>query len=123
MSDLISRSALIEKIVNTPTESSGYNLVYLDGCATRKNEIIDIINEHPTVEPARGEWIYWKEQCEYCMNRNTCSYPENQESMEALKQWEKENKFWGSLKLICDYYVLDKDKYYLDSPPECNAEG
>ena len=76
-----------------------------------------------TVEPVRVEWIYWKEQCEYCMNRNTCSYPENQESMEALKQWEKENKFWGSLKLICDYYVLDRDKYYLDNPPECNAEG
>ena len=88
-----------------------------------KSSFRRMIEEQPTVEPVRGEWIYWKEQCEYCMNRNTCLYPENQESMEALKQWEKENKFWGSLKLICDYYVLDKDKYYLDNPPECNAEG
>lgn len=57
MSDLISRSALIERIVNTPTEESGYNPVYLNGCATRQNEIIEIINEQPTVEPVRGEWV------------------------------------------------------------------
>lgn len=86
-------------------------------------DMANMVKDAPTVEQVRGEWIYWKEQCEYCMNRNTCLYPENQESMEALKQWEKENKFWGSLKLICDYYVLDKDKYYLDNQPECNAEG
>ena len=82
-----------------------------------------ILQLEEKVEPVRGEWVYWKEQCEYCMNRNACPYPENQEAMEVLKQWEKENKFWGSLKLICDYYVIDKDKYYLDNPPECNAKG
>ena len=37
--------------------------------------IIETINEQPTVEPVRGEWIYWKEQCEYCMNRNTSDRP------------------------------------------------
>ena len=87
-----------------------------------EEEVDDLVDRLETVELVRGEWIYWKEQCEYCMNRSTCPYPENQESMESLKKWEKENKFWGSLKLICDYYVLDKDKYYLDNPPECNAE-
>ena len=48
MSDLISRSALINKIVNTPTEESGYNHVYLNGCATRQFEILDMIDELPT---------------------------------------------------------------------------
>ena len=118
MSDLISRSALIEELdyyISHTNETSDEHYAY--------KQAKRLVEKQPSVEPVRGEWIYWKEQCEYCMNRNTCPYPENQESMEALKQWEKENKFWGSLKLICDYYVLDKDKYYLDNPPECNAEG
>ena len=50
MSDLISRELLTKEIVNRPTEQSGYNPVYLNGCATRQNEIIDIINDMPTVE-------------------------------------------------------------------------
>lgn len=111
MSDLISRDKLIVDI-----ENQCFDWMHYTTC-------MYFINAQPSVEPARGEWVYWRKQCEYCMNRNPCPYPENQESMEALKQWEKENKFWGSLKLICDYYVLDKDKYYLDNPPECNVEG
>ena len=135
MSDLISRSALIEsikqrmKLHEKDAENMADENFQCDSeelflrLADEGQAIIEMIEEQPTVKPVRGEWVYWKEQCEYCMNRNACPYPENQESMEALKQWEKENKFWGSLKLICDYYVLDKDKYYLDNPPECNAEG
>ena len=69
------------------------------------------------------EWIYWKEQCQYCVNNNPCSYPENQKSIESLDKWEKENTFWGSLKLKCDYFCLDKDKYYQDNPPENNVVG
>lgn len=101
-----------------------WEILFDEACVEGKQaERIEKELERITVEPVRGEWVYWKEQCEYCMNRNACPYPENQESMEMLKQWEKENKFWGSLKLICDYYVIDKDKYYLDNPPECNAKG
>lgn len=112
MIDLISKEKLLE------------SLIHCKELGRRSLEaVLKTIKEQPTVEPVRGEWIYWKEQCEYCMNRSTCPYPENQESMESLKKWEKENKFWGSLKLICDYCVFDKDKYYLDNPPECNAEG
>lgn len=58
---LISREALLKEIVNRPTEQSGYNPVYLNGCATRQNEIIDIINDMPTVESVpvvHGEWIH-----------------------------------------------------------------
>lgn len=66
-----------------------------------------------------GEWIYWKEQCEYCLNNNPCPYSENQKAFQSLERWEKENKFWGSLKMNCDYFILDKYKYYLDNPPEC----
>ena len=66
-----------------------------------------------------SEYIYWKEQCEYCVNSGSCPYPENQEAIKSLEQWEKENKFWGSLKLICDYFVLNKHQYYSNNPPEC----
>ena len=60
MSDLIIRELLVKEIVNRPTEQSGYNPVYLNGCATRQNEIIDIINDMPTVEAVpvvHGEWV------------------------------------------------------------------
>lgn len=91
MSDLISRSALIEEI----KKRSEYYLEdwdsfrkYTGGRAEESyahfeedKAIIKIANNLPTVEPVRGEWIYWEEQCEYCMNRSTCPYPENQESM------------------------------------------
>lgn len=50
---MIDEKKLIEAIVNTPTEESGYNPVYLNGCATRQFEIIDIIDKQPKV----GEWI------------------------------------------------------------------
>ena len=57
MGDLISRKALLETIVNTPTKESGYNPVYLQGCITRQHEIIDMIERMPTIEPPKGEWI------------------------------------------------------------------
>ena len=50
---MIDEKRLIEEIVNTPTEESGYNPVYLSGCATRQLEILDIIENQPKV----GEWI------------------------------------------------------------------
>ena len=56
MNDLISRKALIETIVNTPTKESGYNPVYLQGCITRQHEILDMIERMPTIEPPKGEW-------------------------------------------------------------------
>lgn len=49
MSDLISKEALINGIVNTPTNSDGYNPVYLNGSATRQLEILDIISCLSTV--------------------------------------------------------------------------
>ena len=61
MSDLISRELLTKEIINRPTEQSGYNPVYLNGCATRQNEIINIINDIPTVEAVpvvHAEWIH-----------------------------------------------------------------
>ena len=45
------------------TEQSGYNPVYLNGCPTRQNEIIDIINDMPTVEAvpkSYAEQIRWE---------------------------------------------------------------
>lgn len=63
MSDLIIRELLVKEIVNRPTEQSGYNPVYLNGCATRQNEIIDIINDMPSVEAvpkSYAEQIRWE---------------------------------------------------------------
>ena len=111
MSDLISRSALIERIVNTPTEESGYNPVYLNGCATRQKEIIDIINELPLVEPVRGEWIdvkdalppekeHWKEYI-VCVERS--HYPTStydiidspySETIITTAKYDSQQKIW-----------------------------
>lgn len=49
MSILISKKALIDAIVNTPTKQGYCNAGYLNGMATRQNEILDIIKSHPTV--------------------------------------------------------------------------
>ena len=63
MSDLISRELLTKEIINRPTEQSGYNPVYLNGCATRQNESMNIINDMPTVEAvpkSYAEQIRWE---------------------------------------------------------------
>ena len=70
-----------------------------------------------------SRWIYWTEQCKYCVKNNSCNYPENKRAMESLKKWDKENLFWGSLKLTCDYFYLDEDKYSKDHLPDCDVRG
>ena len=61
MGDLISKEKLLE------------SLIHCNGLGRRSLEaVMETIKEQPTIElPVRGEWVYWKEQCEYCMNRNT----------------------------------------------------
>lgn len=49
MSDLIRKEAVVNEIVNTPTNSDGYNPVYLSGSATRQLEILGIIERLPKV--------------------------------------------------------------------------
>lgn len=80
MGDLISRSALINTIVNSPTDMSGYNPVYCDGTVTRQNEIIDIINAIPcaynvekVVEQIDGMYgvdpMYYGKEVKWCVDK------------------------------------------------------
>lgn len=70
--DTISRQAAIDAIVNTPTDVYSHDRIVsvLDGAAFRQNEIIDIINALPSVEPERkqGRWIehYGDSKCSEC---------------------------------------------------------
>lgn len=55
MSDYISKSALVDMIVNTPSyvsrcKSYFYRNGYLDGKVTRQHEILDIIEIQPTLD-------------------------------------------------------------------------
>ena len=57
-------------------------------------------------------WIYWKEQCHYCKNNPCCEYKEAMfqyiEDLEAVKPIKN---IYGTLKFICDYFIIDKEKY------------
>lgn len=64
MSDLISRSALIESLISCKALG-------------RKSyeAVVEVIKEQPTVEPVRGEWKYYKKQrIAVCSN---CSFERN----------------------------------------------
>ena len=52
-------------------------------------------------------WVYYKEQCEYCLNRERCGYTEKVqayiEKIEALDS----SGIYGTTACWCDYYNLD----------------
>lgn len=54
-------------------------------------------------------FIYWKEQCQYCINQN-CGYKNDVKLfINKLSQLEKETKnVYGRLKFNCDYFCIDK---------------
>lgn len=63
MSDLISRSRLIEEMKNDLAlkYTGDVTVNFINGMIARQNEIIDIINDMPTVEAVpvvHGEWIH-----------------------------------------------------------------
>ena len=88
MSDLISRSKLIEEIKNDLAlkYTGDVTVNFINGMIARQNEIVDIINNQPTVEAVpvvHGEWIdefgkflllYKCSECssEYPWNTNFC---------------------------------------------------
>ena len=57
-------------------------------------------------------WIYWKEHCKYCINRENCKYKVRvAEYTEAITKLEDEYKdIYGSTVFECDYYVPDDEK-------------
>ena len=58
-------------------------------------------------------WIYWKEECRYCVNRNRCEYKRQMIDFKtALVYMKKSLKgIYGTLKFNCNYFLLDADKY------------
>lgn len=65
MSDLISRKALIETIRKYGICGSGYS------DEERINDVIDMIESEPPVEPQKGEWkkygnLYFDYECSLC---------------------------------------------------------
>lgn len=67
-------------------------------------------------------FIYWKEECKYCINNKDCPYKNQMKNFkEALSYMEKSVKgIYGRLKFNCDYFVIDKDKYWDENTGECN---
>ena len=66
-------------------------------------------------------WIYWKEQCHYCLNRNNCEYkPRMGEYIAALDAID-DHGVYGSLKFNCDYFCVDEEKYWAENRGECSA--
>ena len=71
----------------------------------------------------RGKyWVYYKEQCKYCLNRGKCGYTEKVqayiEKIEALDS----SGIYGTTAFWCDYYNLDEDEY-LKYNGECASQG
>lgn len=68
-------------------------------------------------------WVYYKEQCKYCLNRERCDYTEKVqayiEKIEALDS----NGIYGTTAFWCDYYNLDEDEYWKNNIGECASQG
>lgn len=69
-------------------------------------------------------WVYWKERCLFCKNREDCEYKDRaQELIEKLTQAEKSvPKVYGTVDWKCDYYILDTDVYYARNKGECECK-
>ena len=71
-----------------------------------------------------NRFIYWKEQCEYCVNKIGCeSIPAMTDYIHRLERIKPIGPLWGSLEFKCDYFILDKEEYDMKNPPECSCCG
>ena len=55
--------------------------------------------------------VYWKEQCDFCVNRMYCKY---RDSVELLQAWLKvvdleTSGCYGTLSFWCDYFKADEE--------------
>ena len=55
--------------------------------------------------------VYWKEQCDYCLNRMYCKYRDSVELLQArLKVVDLETSgCYGTLSFWCDYFKADEE--------------
>ena len=66
------------------------------------------------------KYIYYKEQCNYCINKGKCDYEKATKTfVDTIGCVEKLAKgVYGSLSFKCDYFDLDHLAYDKDNPPE-----
>ena len=69
-----------------------------------------------------GNWIYWKEQCFYCLSRHDCN------NLLRVRNYIEElckvndKGIYGTLEWKCDYLVFDELKYKKLNVGECSYE-
>ena len=58
-------------------------------------------------------YIYYKEQCDYCVNKDKCSYEKRtRKFVETIGGLESlAIGVYGALSFRCDYFVLDQLAY------------
>ena len=67
-------------------------------------------------------WIYWLEQCDYCVNKiredgKLCEYYDSlQQYIKDLRAVKPITPIYGSLNFSCDYNVIDEELYYEKNP-------
>ena len=68
-------------------------------------------------------YIYYKEQCDYCINKGKCDYEQRTRTfVETIGGVESlTNGVFGSLSFKCDYFYLDELAYNKDHLPECEG--
>ena len=56
--------------------------------------------------------VYWKEQCDYCINHMYCKYRDSVELLQAkLKVVDLETSgCYGTLSFWCDYFKADEER-------------
>lgn len=70
-----------------------------------------------------GYWIYDKEQCNYCLNRQNCSYIKDvNKYISAICAIEKIAKnVYGTTEFKCDYFIFDIEKYHKENEGTCEG--
>lgn len=68
--------------------------------------------------------VYWKEECKYCVNRESCEYKEATEEyknklVETINKLDELKIIHGITKFNCDYFVCDNKKYFDENFFEC----
>ena len=56
-------------------------------------------------------WIYWPEQCDYCINRNDCQYKDKVKEYIHQLTLVNDRGIYGTLNWKCDYFLLDIAEY------------
>ena len=105
MSDLVNRQDALEAITNTRSmvayHDASESVLY--GSAFRQNEIIDIINALPSVEPKTGKWKSTTSGDHY--KCSVCGYRAG---------------YWFNEENSCEY-SLDMSEWLSDFCPNCGA--